>query len=216
MGGWLRGDCHVHSARSNGGELTPEQVVAEARAAGLDFIAVTEHNTDDTFERFVAVAGDLLVLRGVEHTTPDGHWLEIEGGLRIAAHPFAPYPTGTLRHDWDDFDLIEVWNGQWASDLPWNADNEAALAEWRRRLAAGHRQPAIGGSDAHLAGQLGTPHTVVRAEARTAEAIVAGLRAGHSWIAGSPGMLLEPGETRIEVRNPDGSMAALRNPLNLS
>lgn len=26
--------------------------------------------------------------------------------------------------------------GQWTSDLPWNADNEAALADWGRRLAA--------------------------------------------------------------------------------
>ncbi|WP_433607355.1 PHP-associated domain-containing protein [Dactylosporangium sp. CA-139114] len=213
---WYRGDCHVHSARSTGGELTPEQVVAEARAAGLDFIAVTEHNTTDTYERFLAVAGDLLVLRGVEHTTPDGHWLELEGGLRIAAHPFAPYPTGTMRRPWEEFDCVEVWNGLWASDRPWNADNEATLAEWKRRLDAGWRQPAIGGSDAHLAGQLGTPHTVVRAEALTPAAIVAGLRAGHSWIAGEPGLALDPGASPLEVRHPDGSMAALRNPFDLS
>ncbi|WP_432993392.1 PHP domain-containing protein [Dactylosporangium sp. CA-233914] len=73
MRGWYRGDCHVHSARSTGAALTPEQVVAEARAAGLDFIAVTEHNTEDTYEAFRAAAGDLLVIRGQEHTTPDGH-----------------------------------------------------------------------------------------------------------------------------------------------
>ena len=42
--GWYRGDCHVHSVCSNGGELTPAQLVAGARAAGLDFLATTEHN----------------------------------------------------------------------------------------------------------------------------------------------------------------------------
>jgi hypothetical protein len=45
--GWYRGDCHVHSARSNGGELTPARL-ASARMSGLDFIAITEHNTADT------------------------------------------------------------------------------------------------------------------------------------------------------------------------
>ena len=46
--GWYRGDCHVHSVRSHGGELTPGQLAAAARASGLDFIAVTEHNTAGT------------------------------------------------------------------------------------------------------------------------------------------------------------------------
>jgi hypothetical protein len=235
MGRWYRGDCHVHSDRSHGGELSPAQVVAEARAAGLDFIAVTEHNTEDTFERFRAVAGGLLVLRGQEHTTPGGHRLGIEGGLRIVAHPFAPYPGGTMTLPWDGFDLVEVWNGRWSSDLPWNADNEAALAEWGRRLDGGSRQPAVGSSDAHLAGQIGVPHTVVWAEALTAEAVVAGLRAGRSWIAGAPGVDLHfdgeaglrvggvpgavvtirrgPGYVRAEVRHPGGAMAALTNPV---
>ncbi|MEV6693893.1 hypothetical protein AB0M35_20720 [Micromonospora sp. NPDC051196] len=50
------------------------------------------------------------------------------GGLCVAAHPHAPYPSGTLMYPYDWFDVVEVWNGCWASDLPWNADNEAALA----------------------------------------------------------------------------------------
>ncbi len=53
------------------------------------------------------------------------------------------------------FDVVEVWNGLWTLDRPWNADNEAAVAEWGRSLAAdihsGRWRPAIGNSDAHLA-----------------------------------------------------------------
>jgi hypothetical protein len=45
--GWYRGDCHVHSVYSNGGELTPEQLAAGALEVGLDFNATTEHNTSD-------------------------------------------------------------------------------------------------------------------------------------------------------------------------
>jgi hypothetical protein len=42
-------------------------------------------------------------------------------------------------YPFDGFDAVEVWNGLWSSDRPWNADNEAALAEWGRGLAAGIR-----------------------------------------------------------------------------
>ncbi|MEV4510203.1 CehA/McbA family metallohydrolase [Dactylosporangium sp. NPDC049525] len=217
--GWHRGDCHVHSRRSHGGELTPEQLAAAARAAGLDFIAITEHNTADTHGALGSLTGDdLLVILGQEVVTDAGHWLALGvgpgqvidwrdgpvdrrvaevrrgGGLCVVAHPFAPYPSGTFTYPFDGFDAVEVWNGRWRSDLPWNADNEAALAAWGGDLAAGVRQgrwrPAIGNSDAHLAGQLGTPQTVVRAAARTTAAVLAGLRAGHCWIAGSAGIRL--------------------------
>ncbi|MCP3803239.1 CehA/McbA family metallohydrolase [Allokutzneria sp. A3M-2-11 16] len=216
--GWYRGDCHVHSAQSHAADQTPAQLTAEARALGLDFITVTEHNTAAAHGRWAAAAGnDLLVILGQEVTTRTGHWValglargqEVEwrygvrddvldrhlapvreaGGLCVAAHPHAPYPTGVLMYPFDAFDLVEVWNGLWRSDRPWNADNEAALAEWGRGLAAGvHRgrwQPAIGSSDAHLAGQLGRPHTVVLADELSTVAVLAGLRAGRSWLADS-------------------------------
>lgn len=89
----------------------------------------------------------------------------------------------------DGFDLVEVWNGLWQSDRAWNADNEEALARWADSLTAdvrhGRWRPAIGNSDTHLSGQIGTPHTVVMAGDRTTQAILAGLRAGRSWIAES-------------------------------
>jgi len=51
--GWYRGDCHVHSVYSDG-KLTPEQLAAGARAAGLDFIATTEHNTSSAHDAWRA------------------------------------------------------------------------------------------------------------------------------------------------------------------
>jgi predicted metal-dependent phosphoesterase TrpH len=215
---WYRGDCHVHSVHSNGGELTPQQLAAEARAAGLDFIATTEHNTSDAHDEWGPHAGDdLVVILGQEVTTRTGHWLALgiepgqvvewryglrddlidgylvevrrSGGLCVAAHPYAPYPTGSFAYRYDGFDVVEVWNGLWSSDLPWNADNEAASAEWGRNLAAdihrGRWRPAIGNSDTHLSGQIGTPQTVVSADELTADAILTGIRSGRSWIAES-------------------------------
>lgn len=222
---WYRGDCHVHSVHSSGGELTPAQAVAAARAAGLDFVAGTEHNTAEAHELWRGLGGDdpddpsedLLVLLGQEVVTRDGHWLALGlapgqlvgwdydagegaleaelaevhrvGGLCVVAHPCAPYPTGTFQHPHQGFDAVEVWNGPWTSDVPWQADNEAALADWAAGLAAdvpeGHWRPAIGNSDTHLDGQIAVPHTVVAADRFRADALLAGIRAGRSWIAES-------------------------------
>lgn len=159
----------MHSAYSDG-KLTPEQLAAGARAAGLDFIATTEHNTADAHTAWRALAGDdLLVILGEEVTTPTGHWLALGvqpgqlvdwryqardeiigwhldrvhrvGGLCVAAHPHAPYPSGVFMYPYQGFDAVEVWNGLWASDLPWNADNEArwpnGAAAWLRACKAG-------------------------------------------------------------------------------
>ncbi len=215
--GWYRGDCHVHSVYSDG-KLTPEQLAAGARAAGLDFIATTEHNTADAHGAWGAHVGDdLLVILGEEVTTQTGHWLALgiqpgqlvdwryrvrdgvvgrhldqvhhAGGLCVAAHPHAPYPSGAFMYPYRGFDVVEVWNGPWTSDLPWNADNEAALAEWGRRLAAdvqgGRWRPALGNSDTHLGDQIGNPQSVVLAEELSTGAVLDGIRAGRSWIAES-------------------------------
>ncbi|MFG1603310.1 PHP-associated domain-containing protein [Actinoplanes sp. NPDC049265] len=250
---WFRGDCHTHSARSSGGELTPAQVVAAAREFGLDFLAATEHGTDENFADWAATG--FPVLRGRENITPDGHWLDIEGRLRVVAHPHAPYPGGTFTLPPDGFDLVEVWNGAWRSDVPWQADNEAALAGW---LLDPLTRPAVGDSDIHRAGQIGVAHTVVRADRCTPGAILDGLAAGRSWITDSAsteltfearrgdhvaqiGDTLPPGDGEpeltvdvrgvpgarvelhrtdayalVEVRHPDGRMAALTNAIRLS
>ncbi len=216
--GWYRGDCHVHSVVSNGGELTPQRLAAGARSAGLDFVAATEHNTADSHGAWRQHAGDdLLVILGQEVVTQTGHWLALGvrpgqvvdwrygvrdnmiggqlaevrrvGGLCVAAHPYAPYDSGTFLYPYQGFDVVEVWNGQWSSDLLWQADNEAALVHWGRSLAAdvchGRWRPAIGNSDTHLENQIGTPHTVVLANELSVAAILAGIRAGRSWIAAS-------------------------------
>ncbi|MFD5789486.1 CehA/McbA family metallohydrolase [Streptomyces sp. NPDC127037] len=214
---WYRGDCHVHSVHSDG-ELTPEELVVRARAAGLDFMATTEHNS--AAESGVwghLAADDFLIILGEEVTTKTGHWLALGtmpdqvvdwnhqvgdglidqcldqvhrvGGLCVAAHPHAPYPSGDFMFPLRDFDVVEVWNGLWTSDRPWNADNEATLAEWGRSLAADMRtgswRPAMGNSDTHLEGQLGIPHTVVFAQELATGAILERIRAGRSWIAES-------------------------------
>ena len=71
----LRADLHIHTCLSPCGELTmsPRAVVGRAREAGLDLIAVTDHNTTENAAAVIeAAAGTgLAVLPGIEMTTAE-------------------------------------------------------------------------------------------------------------------------------------------------
>jgi PHP family Zn ribbon phosphoesterase len=71
----LRADLHIHTCLSPCGELTmsPRAVARRAREAGLDVIAVTDHNTtENAYAVIEAAAGTgLAVLPGIEMTTAE-------------------------------------------------------------------------------------------------------------------------------------------------
>ncbi|MFF3503751.1 CehA/McbA family metallohydrolase [Streptomyces sp. NPDC003247] len=211
---WYRGDCHLHSWYSDG-RRTPAEIGALARAAGLDFVNTSEHNTHAGHGRWADVAGDdLLVLLGEEVTTRNGHVLAVgtdpgtfvdwryrardnrfgrfarrirrAGGLVVPAHPHATCVGCSWKFGFGDADAVEVWNG------PWTPDDEVALADWDAMLVAGAREgrrdwiPAMGSSDAHRDPDVvGLPQTVVWAEDLTRRAIQDGIRAGRSYVAES-------------------------------
>ncbi len=68
--GWYRGDFHCHTLHSDG-VLTPAELLAVARAEGLDFFTITDHNNTGAYEHF---ADDLLVIPGLEVTYKRGHY----------------------------------------------------------------------------------------------------------------------------------------------
>ncbi|MBB1247032.1 PHP domain-containing protein [Streptomyces durbertensis] len=154
---WYRGDCHLHTVHSDG-QRTPAEVAAAARAAGLDFIVSTEHNTTSAHAAWQGLWGeDLLILCGEEVTTRNGHYLALgtdpgtfvdwryrardeafrrhaarvrrAGGLVVPAHPNCPFVGCQWKFGYGDADAVEVWNG------PWTADDELALAAWDNLLA---------------------------------------------------------------------------------
>lgn len=83
--GWYRGDLHSHSGHSDGscesavGSRVPcpvQRTLDAARDRGLDFIALTEHNTRSHFHsqrELQAANDDLLLIAGQELTTFYGH-----------------------------------------------------------------------------------------------------------------------------------------------
>jgi hypothetical protein len=131
--GWFHGELHSHTIHSDG-SLALGEVIAEARRIGLDFLAVTDHNTTTALAEIDSTALDgLLLIPGLEFTTFSGHalalgidrWIDWRtgyngwtmedaarqtrelGGLFIIAHPNdigSPTCTG-CRWEYQDFDL---------------------------------------------------------------------------------------------------------------
>lgn len=83
--GWYRGDLHMHTAHSDGSCLAQSGVrapcpvyrtVEAAKAKGLDFIAITDHNTTSHYEAMAELQpafDQLLLIPGREVTTFQGH-----------------------------------------------------------------------------------------------------------------------------------------------
>ncbi|MEV6538623.1 CehA/McbA family metallohydrolase [Streptomyces sp. NPDC051665] len=215
---WYRGDCHLHSWYSDG-RRTPAEIAALARAAGLDFINSSDHNTQSSHPHWASEAGDdLLIMLGEEVTTRNGHVVALgtepgtfidwryrardnrfgkfareirrAGGLVVPAHPHATCIGCAWKFGFGEADAVEVWNG------PYTPDDEIALASWDATLVASVREnrewlPAMGNSDAHRdPDAIGLPQTVVLADDLTREAIQDGLRAGRSYVSESKNLSL--------------------------
>ncbi|MDX6354097.1 MAG: hypothetical protein QOF98_1000 [Streptomyces sp.] len=211
---WYRGDCHLHTVYSDGAR-TLEQLTSLARAAKLDFINSSDHNTNGTHAYLGPYAGDdLLIMTGEEVTTRNGHFLAIgldagewidwryrarddafdrfarqirrAGGIVVPAHPYGSSLASQWKFGYDNVDAVEVWNGTWT------LDDEASLMTWDNLLTGaarrgdGHWIPAMGNSDAHRdPNVVGLPQTVVLADGLDRRSLQAGIRAGTSWIAES-------------------------------
>jgi hypothetical protein len=210
---WYRGDCHLHTVHSDGKRL-PSEVAAEARAAKLDFIVSTDHNTSASHGVWGQCAGDdLLVITGEEVTTRNGHWVAMglpagewvdwryrsrddafprfarrvrhAGGLVVPAHPYCAHVACQWKFGFEEADATEVWTGTWTYD------DEHAVSTWDQKLgeavrSGGRRLPAVGNSDAHSVTQvIGLPQNVVHADDLDTPSVLAGIRAGRNYIAES-------------------------------
>jgi hypothetical protein len=177
---WYRGDLHAHSHHSDG-SAPLRDLVAAARAQGLDFVAVTEHNTVSHLPLLPALTtDDLLLIPGIEVSTYRGHanvwpvrwpddafvefrcWTDEQmvrvrdavrrrGALFSVNHPKDEGPPWRFG-DLFEPDCIEVWGA------PWFVSNYQSLAVWDAQLRQGKRITAVGGSDKHqgpFEGELG-------------------------------------------------------------
>jgi PHP domain len=222
---WLAGDLHAHTVHSDGMLTVPELAVL-AVERGLDFLAVTDHNTVSHHAELARAAQryGITLLPGQEVTTDGGHagalgdigwidfrrepdyWLdatEARGGLLSVNHPFAG-PVSWTRVMRRRPPLAEVWHWSWL-DKRWTTP----LAWW---LAWDTAAIPVGGSDWHRPGSdapPGCPTTWVECDGSEAGDVLDGLRAGRVAISAErdgPVLLRHDGE--LVAVHADGTVLA--------
>jgi hypothetical protein len=199
---WLAGDLHAHTVHSDG-SLTVPALAALAAGAGLDFLAVTDHNTVSHHAELAAAgaAAGILLVPGQEVTTGRGHanafgtpdWVDFRtgpdtwlstvdagGGLLSVNHPLGG-DCAWLMPMTGRPPLAEVWHSGW-----WDRTWGAPLA-WLLAWAPG--AVPVGGSDFHTMDgpeRPGLPTTWVAVAEPTVAGILDGLRAGRVAVTATP------------------------------
>jgi len=184
MPSWGRADLHMHTNASDGWPTPLQLVEHAARRAGLDLIAVTDHDTIEGALRaaeYAARRSKLHVIIGEEVSSRDGHIIGLfleqavkpglsaaatvhaiheQGGIAIAPHPF-----------WRTSRVVRAGNpvhgvGWLAAELPFDAiEVENATPGFyvfnrlARRLNMGLGAAELGCSDAHIVDAVGRAFT---------------------------------------------------------
>jgi hypothetical protein len=222
---WWAGDLHTHTVHSDG-VLTVAELAQLARGNGLDFIAVTDHNTV-SHHRELAAAGrryGITLIPGQEVTTSQGHagalgdigWVDFRqpaaqwlaatrdrGGLLSINHPIAG-PVSWMHAMPERPPLVEVWHWSWL-DLTWTTP----LSWWQAWDPAAI---PIGGSDWHRPGSdapPGTPVTWVESDSDEPDSLLAAIGSGRVAIsAARDGPVLLRAEGELVAVAADGTVLA--------
>lgn len=221
--GWYRGDLHLHTCHSDGHMSVAELLGQARRYGLDFVALTDHNNVTQLHHSDLEGVEDLAVIPGMELTTYYGHALSLgttdwidwrlghsgrtmedaadeihaRGGVLVAAHPANvgdPDCTG-CRWLFDQFtpgdlDGVEVWNGRWNEP---GAQNEITLQIWYGWLNAGHRIPAVAGTDAHRATSYrpDSGFSLIRADELSAEGILDGLRRGRVMLSRGPRLWIE-------------------------
>ncbi len=199
----LAADFHVHSSMWSDGALTPWGLVLEAERRGLDAIAITGHDEvwDGRVGRwFSGLVGGPTVLTGEEILSPRGHLIAIgidrlvgwqrdtareideihgQGGVAIAAHP--------TRKSWTDFDAATLQRLDGSEVCHPLVFGSLSLQRELEAFASRGSFAAIGSSDFHGIGRLGSCRTYVFAADASAGAIVEAIRGRRTVVYGPDG-----------------------------
>lgn len=235
---WLAGDLHTHTVHSDG-DMTVPELARFAAGRGMEFIAVTDHNTISHHAELPAAAAthDIVLIAGQEVTTEAGHagalgeigwidfreppsgWLaacERAGGILSVNHPIGGQVSWTVPMSRKP-PLLEVWHWSWL-DTRWTTP----LGWW---FAWDPAVIPVGGSDWHRPGSdapPGSPTTWVEAEAEDPSAVLAAIADGRTAISAGRegGVLLRVGDELVAsdadgtiLTGPDGPKARVHGHL---
>lgn len=199
----IAADLHIHSAWSHDSVAPIREILLAAERAGLDAIAITDHERL-SYDEVVAVEADmrmrgelsrpLLLIPGVEVSTSAGHVLAYfvramvphamdpaatlsaihrQGGMAVLAHPYRP---GSGIH------------GPLAERLPWDGAELISGADlyptsWVRALdrGGGFGSARLGSSDAHFSAWVGSAVTILAVTEVTITGVHDAMRVGRTW-----------------------------------
>lgn len=191
-------DLHNHTVYSPDSATTIRDAVSMALRAGLDGIAVTDHNSvSGSLEAVRLAEGRLIVLTGSEISTSEGHLLclgigedirkglpmsetaEIAvslGGIAVPSHPFR-LGTGAGIKVLKALKVpaIETVNGR-------NPHSRNRRAEMYARAAS---LGSTGGSDSHAPDEIGRAYTEIEGDGMRAGDVIELIAKGASRGAGS-------------------------------
>jgi predicted metal-dependent phosphoesterase TrpH len=177
--GWVRVDCHLHTAASGDAVTSIEQLAGRVRELKLDVVCITDHNV--TSAAVAAAEGDIgaRVVIGEEIRTPDGDVIGLflteripyvlplaevvslirgQGGLVYLPHPFDPgrsslgEAAARLCAN-GQADVVEIFNAKIEDQ---DRNDQAA------RLAQRYSLPGAAGSDAHDPDGIGAAYLEMR------------------------------------------------------
>ena len=189
----LKCDLHVHTNASRDGESSVEAVLAAA--AGLDAVAITDHDTTEgSICALAAQNPGILIIPGIEVSTKQGHLLVLGttqvltpkqdvlttiaeakalGAVTIVPHPFHRWRHGVglrCKEALLAADAVEALNSRY---IIGTANQKAA------KMAKKYGRPVTAGSDAHNCKFVGFGVTEIEAEGRSVAAILDAIRAGR-------------------------------------
>jgi len=195
----LAGDFHVHAFPGDGA-LGPWALRDEARRAGLDVFALTNHNqvVAARLARWAArLTNGPIVLVGQEVTNPDYHLIAVgiertvnadqpaaaaiadvhaQGGVAIAAHPTTAF------HGWDAAAMMTLDGAEAAHPIVHDSEVYRSDLEefFQRTHQLNPRASPIGSSDTHVTPTLGECRTFVFVREASAAGVLDAIRNGRT------------------------------------
>ncbi|MDD2773287.1 MAG: PHP-associated domain-containing protein [Elusimicrobiales bacterium] len=184
-------DLHVHSSLSPDSIASPDKIFRRCARAGIDGVAITDHNAVSAALRLRAQApAGFTVIIGEEVDTAEGELLayflsepvapgksleetvaaiRAQGGVISVPHPFGSFRRGrpsaqALERLLPEIDMVETFNARNLFD----SDDAKALAAAKR-----HGKACAAGSDAHTLWEIGRAYVEIPAFNGPAEFLAA-------------------------------------------
>lgn len=172
-----KADLHIHSDYSQDAFSSIREILKQAKTAGMDIVAITDHDTIEGAQKAQEMAAEygVEVIIGEEISTKQGEIIGLflkerilpglsvletiqmikqQGGLTFTPHLLNLCPAGLgvrllrqLTHKIDGVEVFNCWTGK------------KKFVKMRRLNEKIFKLASIGGSDAHFAGLVGRAYT---------------------------------------------------------